>query len=265
MLLREWQQQFQQVVLTGIDQPSLLLREGPIDRERQLAIYSNAYRLRLTDALRSNFGMLHQLLGDDDFDAMAEHYITSCPPSSTSIRWFGDQLAFYLAENPPFNDVPAMAELAQFEWALRHAIDAADADRVSLSALQALAPQAWGRQAYGLHPSLSVLTFNWNTPQIWQALTDEIDPPDPQASLRHWLVYRRENLATHWRSADDCEVAALGIWRDGGTFDDVCECIFNHATTEQSSADPSAEDIAILAATLLKIWIEQGILIVRNQ
>lgn len=262
--LHAWQQQFQHVVLSGGAPDGLVLREGGIPAARQLAIYQNAYALRLTEALRSNYSMLHQLLGDDDFDGMARDYIKAFPPAAPSIRWFGDQLSAYLAANAPFDQVPAIAELAQFEWALRHAIDAADAARASASSLLTLPPQSWGELTYDLHPSLTVLTLQWNTPQIWQALTDEIDPPAPQLSPRHWLVYRRRDLATHWRSADDREVAALAIWRDGGKFDDVCACLFDH-TANHATAEESGEDVALLAATLLKTWLEQGVLIIRAQ
>lgn len=255
MQLREWQNQFQSIVLTGVDQPALQLRSGSIERGQQLAVYANAYRLRLTEALRCNYAMLHQLLGDDDFDAMAEQFIEQHPPRAASIRWFGDQLAGFLARTPPFNDVPAIAELAQFEWALRHAIDAADADRVELSFLQQTPPEHWDTLVFDLHPSLTELTLDWNTPQIWQALNDEQEPPQPGAAPRQWLVYRAPSLTTQWRSALDHESAALAVWRSGGNFGDLCDAL--HGLTGE------AEQAALQAATFLKTWIEQGLLVMR--
>lgn len=255
MHLHDWQQQLQQVVLKDRDNPALLLQPGSIERRRQLAVYSNAYQARLTEALRTNYGMLHQLLGDDDFDIMARQYTRAHPPASTSIRWFGDQLAVFLGETPPFNEIPAIAELAEFEWALRGTIDAADAEILTAEELQIIPLQQWGRLKFNLHPSLRILELNWNTPQIWRALNDDLEPPKPRELHQSWLIYRQPNLETHWRSADYREVRALQTWVEGGSFDDICVGLFRDARE-----DETCDDIAMLAATQLKTWVQQGLL-----
>lgn len=260
MELREWQQQFQQVVLTGADNPSLRLREGAVERHHQLGVYSHAYGSRLSEALRTNFSMLHRLLGDDDFDAMAEMYLQVWPSTTASIRWFGDRLAGFLAEYALFATVPALSELAQFEWALRHTIDAADMPRLTASALQPLPMGNWGALRFALHPSLSVLRLRWNAPQIWQALKDSAEPPEPRETEDNWLVYRHPDLATRWRSADDCELSALRIWDEGGTFDDVCDSL-----ERRVSGGMSGDHTAMVAATLLRTWVEQGLLVHRSR
>ncbi len=259
MELRDWQRHFQQVVMTGIDQPALPLREGSIERCRQLAVYSHAYGARLTEALRANYSMLHRLLGDEDFDAMARMYLQAHPSKTASIRWFGDKLAGFLAECTPFSTIPAVSELARFEWALRHTVDAADMPRLSAAELQEVPKEKWGGLQFALHPSLSLLCLKWNTPQIWRALIDGEEPRGPRKTVGNWLVYRHPDLATRWRSADDRELSALRVWEHGGAFDDVCETL-----RRQVPRDAAAENTATTAAILLRAWVEQGLLVHRS-
>lgn len=251
MLLREWQQQLQQSIAHGDDVATLPLRQGSITRKRQLAIYQNAYVLRLADALRSNYPALHLLLGDDDFDMLAKAYLAQTPSSTASIRWFGDRLADFMLHEAPFSACPAMSDLARFEWALRHTVDAGDTDRATLDFMQHVAAESWGGLTFDLHPSLTVLQLDWNAPAIWKALTAEQEPPPPTRDTRIWIVYRDQDLVTQWRSSDINETEALAIFNEGGNFEALCNF----------AADRLGEEAAAMtAAGWLKRWISEGLL-----
>lgn len=260
MHLREWQQRFQQGVLQGehADNPLLLtaLLSGSDGQRQQFAIYQHAYAARLIEALRSNYPALHLLLGDADFEHLGRAYLQRQPPTHASIRWFGDALADFLARQPPFASVPAIAELARFEWALRHCIDAADLEPVTAEALQAIAPERWAALQFELHPSVTVLPLQWNAPQVWRALTDGLAAPAPLQHAAHWLIYRQRDLACGWRSLDEDEVAALQCLADGGSFADICAVVAAHA--------PTAAESAARSAGLLRLWVEQGLIGLRD-
>jgi len=255
MQLREWQQQLQGAIVHGSNAAQLPLRVGAISPERQLAIYQNAYVLRLAEALRSNYPALHQLLGDDDFDMLAQRYLAQHPSDTASIRWFGDRTADFMLHEKPFALCPAMSDLARFEWALRHTVDAADAERITFEFMQHVATEQWGALTFDLHPSLTLLQLDWNAPAIWKALTGDQEPPAPESETLTWLVYRDNELITQWRSTDANEAVALSIFRAGGDFDAVCDF----------TAQRLGEDVAaITAASWLKHWISEGLLIPRN-
>ena len=176
MQLREWQDRFQQRIFQPKQRDEVLwanLLPGSTSRQAQLEVYSNAYVIRLVEALRSNYPALHQLLGDRDFDSMGRTYLRQNPPMHSSIRWFGHALARFLQSEQPYADLPIMSELASFEWALRHTVDAADAERLTVETLQAIALEHWGELRFILHPSASVMVLQWNTPPVWKALSAE--------------------------------------------------------------------------------------------
>jgi Putative DNA-binding domain len=225
--LREWQEAVQETILSPAcgHKPKVTgwLRGHGASPDIRLGVYIDAYVLRLLEALRTNYPALHQLLGDDEFDQMSSRYLATYPPSHTSIRWFGSHLTDFLRTEAPYANIPSIAELAEFEWALRHTIDAADAEIPSVDSLQAIAPESWATLTFSLHPSLSILFFQWNAPQIWNALMADETLPDPVAQSMHWLVYRQPNLVTGWRSATAQEIAALNSINRGLNFSDLCE------------------------------------------
>lgn len=260
MRLREWQDRFQQGILQAQAHDGVLLDNllpGSTGKQTQLDIYRNAYVIRLGEALRSNYPALHQLLGDDDFAALARAYLDRHPPTHASIRWFGDSLAPFLAGRAPYDRLPVLSELARFEWALRHTIDAADAEVITVESLQAIAPERWGDLRFALHPSASVMQLQWNTPQIWQALTAEQAPPGPEQRAMNWLIHRQPDLVGAWRSVPELELAALRCLAGGGSFSDICEAVATLASAEGEGALRSAE--------ILRLWVEQGLISIRHQ
>jgi hypothetical protein len=255
--LRQWQETVQQSILSpdnGVLKITLAgwLRPNGANNDMRIGVYCDAYVLRLLEALQTNYPALHQLLGDDEFERMSCRYLATHPPSHTSIRWFGLYLSDFLRKELPFANIPSIAELAEFEWALRHTIDAADAEILSVESLQVIAPESWATLTFSLHPSLSILLFQWNAPQIWNALLAEEPLPDPVAQTMHWLVYRQPNLVTGWRSATSVEIAALNSINLGLNFADLCE--------ELGHLIDDIDSIPLMAATFLKSWVEHGLI-----
>ncbi|PHV00285.1 HvfC/BufC N-terminal domain-containing protein [Iodobacter sp. BJB302] len=250
MNLHAWQRDLQASILTASDQMQQPLNQGSISRKREIAIYADGYFLRLAEALQNNYPALFQILGDDDFYTLARTYLPAHPSSHPSIRWFGDQLATFLAQEAPYASVPIFAELAAFEWALRHAVDAADAPLMTLENLQAIPAGDWGQLSFKLHPSLSILSLQWNAPKVWQALMAEQTPPEPQCLPQPCLVWRKPDLSIHWRSANPAEIHALNLLASGANFSSICEALLSD----------DINDVPLTAAVFLRTWIEQGLI-----
>jgi hypothetical protein len=252
--LEEWQSVLQKTILSADDTVFFKdwIKHNHVQDQTRLGIYIDAYALRLIEALKTNYPAMHQLLGDDDFDAMARAYLEKYPPEHASIRWFGNHLTDFLSAQKPYADQPVFSELAKFEWALRHTIDAADADVLSVESLQSIAPEKWADLRFDLHPSLTILHLVWNTPQIWQALTNNENLPEPQLQSMAWLVYRQPDLISAWRSSGEAEVSSLQLIQAGKTFGDICEHLL------QCSDD--LQQVPLMAAGFLRGWTEQGFL-----
>ncbi len=87
----------------------------PLPAADRLAIYRNAYQVRLIDALDATYPVLHSLLGDEVFVALGEAFVAAHPSVHRSIRWYGGELASFLGRHEPYAEQPILAELALLE------------------------------------------------------------------------------------------------------------------------------------------------------
>ncbi len=68
----------------------------PLPAADRLAIYRNAYQVRLIDALHETYPVLHGLLGDEAWVELGDAFVAAHPSVFRSIRWYGRELADFL-------------------------------------------------------------------------------------------------------------------------------------------------------------------------
>jgi hypothetical protein len=254
MPLRELQMDMQRHLLgeeSGVT--AAIVDAPPLPAADRLAIYRNAYQVRLIDALHETYPVLHGLLGDEAWVELGQAYVAAHPSVFRSIRWYGRELAAYLAASTPFSEAPILSEVALLEWTLAEVFDATDALPLSRSALSAVEPSAWGTLTFEFHPSLRRLAFSWNTAAVWKAMTQDETPPRPEmapAPIR-WLLWR-QNLQNYFRSMNAVESAAIDSALRGRNFAQLCEDL---------GALLPPEEIPAAAASLLGAWADSGIIV----
>ena len=225
----------------------------PLPAADRLAIYRNAYQVRLIDALHETYPVLHGLLGDEAWVELGHAYVAAHPSVFRSIRWYGRELAEYVAASAPFSEAPILSEVARLEWTLAEVFDAADAPSLPRSALSAIEPTAWGALTLEFHPSLRRLAFSWNTAAVWKAMNQEETPPRPEMGPApiQWLLWRQD-LQNYFRSMNAVEAAALDSAQRGRSFAQLCEDL---------GALLPQEEIPAAAASLLGAWADSGMIV----
>lgn len=214
-------------------------------------VYRHAYRARLTEALRSNYPVLHRVMGDEGFAELAKGYLHTHPSSRPSIRWFGDELVAYLRDEPGAAPHPSLADLAGMEWSLSLSFDSADASVLVPADLMAVAPERWSALRFEAHPSVSLLQLDWAVEPVWRALTaDENAGADAPEPSRHALLVWRQQLDTRWRSPSVEEAELLQSCLSCCTFSDLCE----------QAVESAGDGAAVFAAGALRRWVEDGVL-----
>lgn len=250
------QDDFQAFILSGAEGVEThVVGTARVPIATRLAIYGDGYALRLIEALQSNYPALAKLLGEEDFAALGRAYVRRHDSSFTSIRYYGAALAEFLASDAEYAEIPVLAELARWEWAMTLAFDAADADTIAADALAAVGPTDWPALRFEWHPSVQRLDLFWNAPQIWKSLAadDVIDRPVPEvkAAASPWLLWRQD-LQTWFRSMDVAEASALDTALGGGCFADICAVLATHF---------SEQEIPAKAAGYLGNWMASGLII----
>lgn len=252
MSLRSLQEVFQSYLC---DETPAIMQEVVADEKvaiaTRLEIYKDAYEGRLTDCLRANYPNLCAYLGDEQFRLLTKSYIKNFPSPFYSIRWYGDFLAKFVADFYP-QDLH-LAELTEFEWNITLAFDAADDSRLSIHDMAAVPPEQWGALRFKVHPSVQIMNCHWNTAQLWQSLTDDLDLPAflYQQQPTSWLIWRTEEYFIKFISLASVEAILWAQLVDGKDFSQLCEqlCICH-----------PIEEVGMHAASYLKGWIERGLL-----
>ncbi|HEX5683759.1 MAG TPA: DNA-binding domain-containing protein [Ideonella sp.] len=246
------QRAFAALLLADDEAPVTPLLRAVKGQPPRIGVYHHAYRARLIEALRSNLPVVHRVLGDDDFAALALAYLADEPSRKPSIRCFGDGLRDWLANHPDALPHPALADLAAMEWALGYSFDAADAASLTFEALAAMTPEQWPDARFAPHPSVHLLTLQWAVEPIWQALThDEDAATDEPEALDHRLLIWRQGLETRWRSLQPDEGELLTACLDGEPFAMLCE----------QAAIRRGDNAPTWVASALRRWIDDGLLI----
>ena len=218
---------------------------------RRLGIYADAYLLRLVEALGTDYPALRGLLGESGFDRMMREFIAARPSRHRNLRWYGGELARFLARSPRWRRRPLLCELARFEWALGLAFDALDASPATVDEVGRVPPAGWPAMRIRLDRSVQLLSLRSNAPQVWRAVSEGGKPPVAVARARPvgWLVWRKVH-EPFYRVLPPEEAWALGAAQKGRSFGALCVGLRHHVSDAQA---------AQRAARLLKGWVSEGL------
>lgn len=254
-LLRTMQRDFQGYLLHPADASPIetqVVSDTRTGARRRLDIYAGAYRMRLDEALQEDFEALHGLLGDDQFHALCLRYIDAHPSQHPSLRHFGRHMSGFLRQDVLYSRQPVLAELAEFEWAMISAFDAADSAVVTVDDIARMSAADWGSLRFETHASAQRVELFWNAPAIWSAIHKKETPPAPERNQRpqDWLVWRQE-LETYFRPLSVEEARAWDAVYARHSFAVVCTGLCRSVPEKQVPA---------YAAGLLRRWVSEGLI-----
>lgn len=217
---------------------------------RRLGVYADAYRLRLIEALGNDYPALKAVLGKARFDRVMREFIAAHPSRHPNLRWYGGDLARFLARARGWGRRPLLAELARFEWALGLAFDAADAPTATAEDAARVPPGDWPCLRLRLHPSVQLLSLRGNAPRVWRAATS--GGRVRAASARKpavWLVWRKGH-EPFYRELAPAEAWALDAALRGRNFAAIAGGLRRRV---------GAMAAARAAAQFLRNWLAEGL------
>jgi hypothetical protein len=260
MRLAELQLLAQGHLLQGGDMPPDLEAAIAAPAGERWAIYVEAYRLRLTEALATQYPALVARCGRPAFGELAWRFIREYPSIHRSIRDYGRELPALAQADGATAELRLRGELARFEWLLAAAFDAPEATACTVAELAGVAPVEWPTLRFAAVPSLQRLRTSTNAVAVWRAMRRGLE--DGPAAAVHaepaaidvapidWLLVR-PRLETEFRSLPADEAIALDLVVAGTPFAALCETL----------AASHGDQAALQAATWLKGWLTEGLLL----
>jgi hypothetical protein len=243
--LLELQLQLCRAVLGG-DTAALVaaIRGDGLDPAARLQIYRNHSFATLGTVLEGTFPVVCRLVDKRFFAYAAHEYLRKHPPHSRCLVEHGADFADFLAGFPPCRDLPYLADVARFEWALNIAATVREAPPLPIEALAAIPSDKAADLTVCLQPSVSYFASGWPIDTIWQANQQSEVPTVDLARGSTCIEIRRAGDAVAWRRLDPGSFAFRTAIADG--------LVLAGAATTATVEDPAFD----LAAALDRVFGE---------
>ncbi len=218
----------------------------------RLDIYASAYRLRLKEAITTDYDKLALYLGDERFEKLMDLYIDKFPSHTTNLRYFSTHLPELIRDETDYAHIAEVYELACIERAFADSFDAKDLQFATIDDLAALPEQAWGTLSFKFQKSVQIIWLEHNSFPIWKALAEEHTPPKAnKSSATAWILWRKSDLISHYRMLAPEEIAILALAMQGENFAVMCEKLLEFYNEQETP---------MKAIGFLQSWITEEML-----
>jgi hypothetical protein len=255
MTLAELQAAFQAGVLAGEEPDTAAILSSIRDSKRTdratlFGVYVNAYRLRLAEFVSKDYPVLREILGEEEFEALAIAYTEETRSRQPNARWYASRLPEFMGGHCRWRKRTDWIDLARFERALADAFDSADAPALDMSAFSSISSALVPHLRFELHPSVRLLQLTAGTADRYAATVEEQKAQVSGQGREHVLFWRQEEQSFYCPLSED-EAMALSEVLDGHAFGKICSTIA-FCNTE--------EDVAQKVASFLLRWLGDGLI-----
>jgi hypothetical protein len=174
----------------------------PSARDR-LAVYSDAYFLRLLESLGSEFPAVKRALGEDNFRKLIADYLSRHHSDSPNLSDLGSKLAEFSAAHALSKRFPYLGDLCRLEWEVLSALYTDRLPPLDPAVFSRLSPADWEKAALVFDPTLSLLEVSWPVDRLWAQRSSPA-----KAARCVWRTPRPGKLAV-WRDDEWVRVESL--------------------------------------------------------
>jgi hypothetical protein len=155
--------------------PSLVTGPAGKGATKRYNVYRNNVTVSLIEALGAIYPAVRRITGEEFFRAMARFHLRETPPSSPLLFEYGRDFPAFIARYQYAQDMPWLADVARVERAWLDAYHAADAEPLSLSALETVPAERTGDLIFAPHPATRIVRSRFAAVTIFSANRS----PDP--------------------------------------------------------------------------------------
>jgi hypothetical protein len=160
----------------------------------QLEIYREQFWLRHTSSLLEDFPGLSGILGQADWERLAEQYLGEVRPDSYTLRDLGKRLPEVIERAAWLPHQALCLDMARLELAYIEVFDAEDLPPLPVERLATIAEDSFAQAKLIIAPSVRLLELSYPVADLRRQLRAESDEPVaiPEQAPQRLVVYRRE-------------------------------------------------------------------------
>jgi hypothetical protein len=162
---------FQEFILNAhVDIEEDIVSNAQLASNDRLAIYRNAYYLRLLEVISYDFPAFKAHIGLNKFEWLGKKYIDAYPSHNPSIIEFGSKFYDFLKKQSFKGEKLTLQalELARFELEIEKARMAKKTTHFPLPELATIDSQTWPQLTFTLNPSVVIFDSMWSAPMLWE-------------------------------------------------------------------------------------------------
>ena len=163
---------------------------GALERQPGFAVYRNTTPSALIEALRGNYPITAEIVGEEAFDHLALDYCRRHPPANPVLLGYGADFADFLAAQSWMGELSYIPDVARLERLHGESHVAADAPQLTGADLAELGADAWMALRLPLHPATRFAWLRTPAVTIWQAHRDGFERLEPQWRAEGALLTR---------------------------------------------------------------------------
>jgi hypothetical protein len=236
---------------------NLILPNSRLSATGRLDIYANMYFYRIRDAIADDFPAVMGVIGKERFHNLITEYLVAYPSTSWTLADAASRLSHFVRMHSLQIELPFLANLTQFEWALCESFYASDTTPLKREDLVQLAPDAWPQLVFSPVASLRLVSTDFDvraTREIADKTGTEngikvIPAPAPRKSQ---IIVWRQNYDVMHRYCHVHEALVLSCFMNGKNFADTCEAL--------AVSGDSPENPITALAKMLAVFVEEEIL-----
>lgn len=160
----------------------------------QLEIYREQFWLRHTSSLVEDFPGLGGILGQQEWEKLAEAYLAQVTPESYTLRDLGFRLPEIIAQASWLPHQALCLDMARLELAYVEVFDAPDTQPLAPERLASIPEESFTEARLVIAPCVRLLSLRYPVADLRRKLRAESDEPVaiPDERASHVVVYRRE-------------------------------------------------------------------------
>ena len=225
---------------------------GRLSPVQQLEIYREQFWLRHTSSLVEDFPGLGGILGQEQWEKLAEQYLTEVTPDSYDLRDLGARLPEVIERADWLPHQALCLDMARLELAYIEVFDARDTPPLAPERLATIPEETFAEARLVIAPSVRLLSVRYPVGNLRRKLRASADEPVPipDESPQHLVVYRRE------RQLWDMPVSQVGFTFLAG----LAAGKTLGAAAELAASDPEAEaELSTSIGAWLQEWTAKGL------
>jgi hypothetical protein len=193
---------------------------GKLSLEKAFEVYQRGYVARLTEMLGDTYESVWKVLGDELFFAVAKEFITKNPSQSYNLSDYSYAFISFLKTHSVSEEFPFLPDLANMGWQQKELFNAPTEEGLAGEELIALLSDENAKGRFV--SSFQMITSSYCLYDIWQAQSDETNPPDDWERPQALALYKAAHQVFVKPLSDKIYSALKGI-ADGKVILEACE------------------------------------------